>query len=149
MTAPAGRSASPGAKNSHLVLFDGVCGLCDASVQFLLRRDRRQRLIFAPLQGATAAEVLQRSGLMEEAQSVVLVLDYATSAESVHVKSQAVLLALRELGGLWALLSGLRLVPRPMRDVVYDWVVRHRYRWFGRFDACKVPAPEVAGRFLE
>ena len=132
-----------------LLLFDGVCALCDGSVRFLLRIDRRRRLRFAPLQGPTARAILVRHEITEKLDSLVLVRDHDTRTESLALRSTAVLLALSAIGGPWRLISWLRLVPRPIRDRVYDFVAKHRYRWFGKFETCRLPAPGEAERFLE
>lgn len=141
-------SAPPGALPQRLVLYDGVCGLCDRSVQFLLRHDRRRRFHYAPLQGETARALLARHGLGDGMGSFIYARGAGTPQERLHLRSAGALAVLADLGGGWRLLSGLRVVPRPLRDAVYDWVARHRYAWFGQFDACKVPAPEVRARFL-
>jgi len=144
VTAPGPAGGLP----SRLVLYDGVCGLCDRSVQFLLRHDRGGRFAFAPLQGDTARGILARHGLGDELGSFIFVRDAATPGERLHRRSAGALAVAGELGGAWRLLSALRVVPRPLRDAVYDWVARHRYRWFGKLEACKVPASEVRSRFL-
>ena len=131
-----------------LVLYDGVCGLCDRSVQFLLRRDRRAVFAFAALQGETAAAIRGRHSRLEGADSMVLVRDPGGPAEQVLVRSAAALQALGALGGFWRLVSWLRIVPRPLRDAVYDTIAKRRYRWFGKFDSCRLPAPGEAARFL-
>ena len=130
-----------------LVLYDGVCGLCDHTVQTLLRIDRNAILMFAPLQGDTAAEVRARHPEIAGADSIVFVLGGGVD-EKVYIKSGAVLRILGEIGGPWGLLALFQLVPRFIRDRVYDWVARNRYGWFGKFDACKIPAPAERARFL-
>jgi predicted DCC family thiol-disulfide oxidoreductase YuxK len=131
-----------------LLLYDGVCGLCDRTVQFLLARDVRGQLVFAPLQGPTAAAARLRLALPEDLASVVLVTDPGIASERAHLRSDAVLTALTRLGGAWVLVRALRIVPRPLRDALYDFVARRRYGWFGRFESCKLPSPEQAKRFL-
>jgi predicted DCC family thiol-disulfide oxidoreductase YuxK len=132
----------------QLVLYDGVCGLCDRSVRFLLEHDRQAALSFAPLQGATAAGVLRRWQLGEELASLVFVRDEGTPDERVFVRSSGVLRAIDALGGPWRIVAWLRIVPRPLRDALYDLVARHRYAWFGKLDTCALPAPETRARFL-
>lgn len=132
-----------------LVLYDGVCGLCDRTVQFLLRRDQCGALKFAPLQGPTAQTILaSHPDLGNGMKSLVLVRNANTENQVAYVRSAAVLLALRELGGVGRVLAWLGIVPRPIRDAVYDWIACHRYRWFGKFDACKLPPAEWHERFL-
>jgi predicted DCC family thiol-disulfide oxidoreductase YuxK len=128
-----------------IVFFDGVCNLCNGAVNFLIDRDRAGRLRFAPLQGRTFEAVRLANPWLGEVDSLVL-----ADAAGVHVRSAAALGLLRYLGGPWRLLGGLgRLIPRPLRDWLYDRVARGRYRWFGRRDACRLPTPELRARFLD
>lgn len=125
-----------------LVLFDGHCGLCDRSVQFLLRWDRHGRLHFAPLQGPTAAAYAPTPDPNDPGTFVLV------DEQGIHLRSDAALRTLAHLGPWWRGVLVLRLVPRPVRDAVYNWVARHRYQWFGRMDQCRVPTPGQAARFL-
>ena len=131
-----------------LVLYDGVCGLCDRSVQFLLREDRRALFTFAALQGETAAAIRRRHPGLDGADSMVLVRDAGGDREEVLMRSTAVLHTLALLGGKWRLVSWLRIVPRPLRDLAYDAIAKRRYRWFGKFESCRLPAAGEAARFL-
>ena len=135
-------------KASRLVLFDGICGLCARTVRFVLRHDRSGRFVYAPLQGETAAAVLARHSLASDLETMIYVADLDGPKERVFTKSDAVLTILGELGGLWSVVAMLRIVPRPIRDAVYGLVARYRYRWFGRFETCQLPAPEQRARFL-
>jgi predicted DCC family thiol-disulfide oxidoreductase YuxK len=133
----------------QLVLYDGVCGLCDRLVRFLLRVDRRRVLTFAPLQGETAAALRRREPRLAGVDSVVFVRDHDTPREQVFLRSRAAVEILAVLGGRWRLLSWpLRLVPPPLRAAAYDVIARRRYGWFGRFDSCRLPSPEERERFL-
>lgn len=123
-----------------LVFFDGVCGLCNGFVDFLVRHDRARRLRYAPLQGATAAHFER---LPRHLDSVVVV-----QGHRVLVKSDAALTVLARLGGVWRLSAAARVIPRFVRDAVYDLIARHRYGWFGQRGACRVPAPHEARWFL-
>jgi predicted DCC family thiol-disulfide oxidoreductase YuxK len=132
------------------VLFDGRCGLCDASVRWLLRRDRRGALRFAPLEGPLAAAVRARHPDLPSAdETMVLVERPATAAELVRVRSRAALEILVALGGAWRLLALLRAVPAFLLDPLYRFVARRRVRWFGRLPACRMPTAAERGRFLE
>lgn len=133
-----------------LLLYDGVCGFCDKFVRSLLRADRNKVLRFAPLQGPTAAPVLQRHGLAgDPVRTVILVFDAGGPAEKILLRSDAALRAYGLLGG-WRKAAGvlLALPPRALRDAVYDFIARRRYRWFGKFNACPIPPPEWRERFL-
>ncbi|RMH86196.1 MAG: thiol-disulfide oxidoreductase DCC family protein, partial [Calditrichaeota bacterium] len=133
-----------------LVLYDGVCGLCNRTVRWLLRIDRRGILCFAPLQSETAAAILLRHGMKpSRLETLVLVRDGGTPAERLYIRSQAALEICRELGGMWRIVSFLRIVPRPIGDALYNFIARRRYRWFGRHEQCPVPPPEVRQRFLD
>jgi predicted DCC family thiol-disulfide oxidoreductase YuxK len=133
------------------ILYDGVCGLCDRSVRWLLARDLRGAFRFAPLQGATAARVRSRHPALPPIdETMVLVESPESEAERVRVRSDAALAILARLGGGWQLLAALgRLVPPPLRDAVYRFVARRRKRWFGELTACKVPAAAERERFLD
>jgi predicted DCC family thiol-disulfide oxidoreductase YuxK len=126
------------------VYFDGYCGLCDRFVTFLVKRDRHRALRFAPLQGETAAGRFAEGRRRADDPASVIYED----AAGVHTRSTAALRALGALGGAWSLLRILELVPRVIRDAVYDWVARHRFRWFGRRESCRLPGPGEGEVFL-
>jgi predicted DCC family thiol-disulfide oxidoreductase YuxK len=134
-----------------ILLFDGVCGLCNRAVQFALRHDRRDRLRFAALESRLAKEVLARHGLDgTPLQSMVLVVDAGTAEERALVRSEAALRLLSELGGVWRWIASLgRLVPLGLRDRCYRAVADVRYRVFGRYESCPVPRPEDGNKFLD
>lgn len=129
----------------HIVLFDGVCNLCNASVQFLLKRDKKQRLHFASLQSDAAADLLRRHNYPQGADlNSIVFLD----GNKVYTESTAVLRICRHLGFPWNWMQAFLIVPVPVRDAVYRWIARNRYRWFGKKDQCMLPEPGVAARFL-
>ncbi len=129
-----------------VILFDGVCNLCNASVDFVVRHDPHARYRLAPLQSRLARELLaeyRRDGDVPE--SVVLV----EPGGRISFGSTAALRIARGLGFPLSLLYPLIIVPRPVRDFVYDWIARNRYRWFGRRETCRIPTPEERSRFLD
>lgn len=127
-----------------VILFDGVCGLCNRWVDFVLRRDDEARFRFAALQSDAGRRALRRAGLPPDfAASIVLV-----DADGVWMRSAAALRILRGLGAPYAWLYALVLVPRPVRDAVYRWIARNRYDWFGRRAECRLPSPAERERFL-
>jgi predicted DCC family thiol-disulfide oxidoreductase YuxK len=145
--APHGRMAEAGA---HLVLYDGECGLCDRLIQFLLSHDRRRVFRFAPLQGSTGRTMVRSAGRdPDEMTTFYVVADYQTPRSRLLTRSRAALFALEALGQPWSYLKVLRMLPRPFLDRAYDLVARHRYRWFGRRDACLLPDAEARDRFLD
>jgi len=132
------------ALDGPLVLYDGTCGLCNRSVQLILRHDRRGRFRFAALQSELGRALLARHGLPVDAlDTVVLVKD-----GRAWTKSAAALRIARGMDGPWPLLRAFAVVPRPVRDFFYDRLANNRYRIFGRVDACMLPPPEVRARFL-
>lgn len=127
-----------------LVLFDGVCNLCNRSVQTILRHDRQARFRFASLQSPLGEKLRDDLGIdREKVDSVILV-----EGGRWYKESDAALRIARGLGGLWKLFGVFRLVPRPLRDAAYRLIARNRYRWFGKTETCWVPTPELRGRFL-
>ncbi|MEO5656949.1 MAG: thiol-disulfide oxidoreductase DCC family protein [Nitrospiria bacterium] len=131
--------------SAPLVLFDGVCGLCTRTVRFVIHRDPRRRFRFAALQSPLGRRVLERAGLPVEEFATFVLLDET----GLHTRSTAALRVARRLSGPWRLLAVGLLIPKPIRDVVYDWVARRRYRLFGRLEACPIPPPEIRDRFVE
>jgi predicted DCC family thiol-disulfide oxidoreductase YuxK len=135
---------------AHLVLYDGVCGLCDHFVQFLLRIDGHDRLRFAALQGPIGTKILAEAGRAATALSTVIVVaDHGTAAERLLDRSDAALFAIASAGGLYRAARALRIIPRFIRDAAYDLIARWRYRIFGRFDACPIPGPATRAKFLD
>ena len=128
---------------------NGVCRLCDQTVQFLLAIDRNQVLSYAPLQGKTADLLAQRYPQSGDLTTMLFVESYGTDRERISSRSTGVLRMLARVGGVWSVVSWLRVVPAALRDWAYRTVARHRYRWFGRFEACKLPDAEVSARFLD
>jgi predicted DCC family thiol-disulfide oxidoreductase YuxK len=125
----------------RIILFDGVCNLCNGLVQFVLARDGAGKFRFASLQSAAAVRLLGSDGPVE---TIVLI-----EAGKTYIKSAAALRIARGLRFPWPILFGQVVVPGPLRDWIYDWVARNRYRWFGKRDACMLPTPQMRGRFLE
>jgi predicted DCC family thiol-disulfide oxidoreductase YuxK len=142
---PAGAAAA-----RPLILYDGVCGLCNRFNRFVLARDPGGRFQFAALQSRLAAEILARHGREpRDLDTLYLVLARGRPDERLLRKSDAALWILGALGGPWRLAGVLRAVPRAVRDFGYDLVARARYRLFGRYDACPLPAPQYRDRFLD
>ena len=130
-----------------VLLFDGVCNLCNGFVRFVVRFDHDGTFLFAPLQSAVARELFDRHGITtddEDFDTVVLVED-----GECYTKSTAALRVARRLDGPWPLAYPLVYLPERLRDGVYDLVARYRYRVFGQSDECQVPPPEVRERFTE
>jgi predicted DCC family thiol-disulfide oxidoreductase YuxK len=134
-----------------IVLYDGVCGLCNRLVRFILKRDRRDRFRFAALQSGLAREILQHHGRNPDTlDTVCLVRDCGLPTERVLTRNDAVIAVLEDLGGLWRVSAILfQLLPRRFRDWQYNLVARHRYRFFGKYEACPLPDTAVRRKFLD
>lgn len=137
-------------RGSLVVLYDGECVLCNTSVDCLLKLDTEKIFLFAPLQGETGRKVLQRHDRDPAVlDSMAYVRGFGTENETLYRKSTGVLMALADLGGFWRAVSWLRFVPRFIRDPVYDFVAKYRYRWFGQYNECRIPDSVDRERFLE
>jgi predicted DCC family thiol-disulfide oxidoreductase YuxK len=143
------RSAAMPSGSQTLVLYDGVCGLCNRLVRFLLRHDRRGQFRFAPLQSEFAQQILQEHDLASnDFDSVVVLPDFQQPAEQVLTRSHAALHAIGRLGGWWRIFAGARLVPPFLREALYRFIARRRYRVFGKYGECPLPRPEDRHKFL-
>jgi len=130
--------------SDHILLFDGVCNLCNGLVKFVIRNDRQGKIKFAPLQSLTGESLL--SGFFPDNEIVDTVIFIVK--DKLYFKSTAVLHLLRELGSGWRLFYGLIIIPVPVRDFFYNIIARSRYRIFGKMDTCMVPDQELEARFL-
>lgn len=140
---PASGKGGAAGQEHPVIFFDGFCGLCNTFVNFVLPRDRRRLFRFAPLQGETANERLDRQDVDDLGTLVLL------DEQGTHRRSAAVVRILKRLGGFWRLLAILLwVVPRPLRDLGYRVVARYRYRVFGKKEACRVPTAEEREHFL-
>ncbi len=128
-----------------LLLFDGICNLCNASIQFLLKIDRRNHLRFASLQSPKGQETLRRFALPLNPLPSVVFIDKGHA----HFRSTAVLLSLHRIGGPWTIFYVLIAIPRPLRDIVYNLIASNRFSLFGKRTECMVPTPDLKARFLE
>jgi predicted DCC family thiol-disulfide oxidoreductase YuxK len=127
-----------------IVLFDGVCNLCNSAVAFVIRNDPKRRFRFAALQSPVGQALLERYGLPTETLNSFVLIE----GEHVFTKSTAALRSARRLGYLWPLAFVFILVPRPLRDFCYDLVAKNRYRMFGKRESCMMPTPDLNARFL-
>lgn len=133
-----------------IVLYDGVCGLCNGLVQFLLKRDTHDRLRFASLQSDFSGLVLQRHGAdPQDLDTVYVVLDHDQPNERLLARSDAILHLAGELDGIWRLVTIGRFVPKALRDAMYKVVAGNRYRLFGKYETCMLPEPGQRAKFIE
>jgi len=137
-------------ETNPIVLYDGVCGLCNHLVQFILKRDRHDRFRFASLQSDFTREVLTRRGVdPDDLDTVYVIRRHAQPDEKLLGRSDAILYMLEQLGGVWKLMTVGRILPRVFRDAVYKIVARNRYRVFGKHESCMLPEPKHRAKFLD
>lgn len=129
-------------EGNPILLFDGVCNLCNNTVDFIIRRDRKKTLLFASLQSSFGQEI--KSILHKDIDSIVFIED-----SKLFIKSEAALKIAAYLGFPYNLLLIGKILPKKWRDKSYDYVARNRYKWFNRKDSCRIPAPEERNRFIE
>jgi predicted DCC family thiol-disulfide oxidoreductase YuxK len=130
-------------QDKPILLFDGVCNLCNGFVNFAIAHDPHAKLLFAALQSETGQRLIQKYAIPNDLRSFIFV-------EQNHYdeKSTAILKVLKRLHGAWPLLFGLMIVPTPIRNAVYDFIAKNRYRWFGKETHCRIPTEETKRRFL-
>lgn len=132
--------------DKKIILFDGVCNLCNSSVQFVIKRDKKDRFRYAALQSDIGKQLVQERNIdSRQVDSIILI----EPGVAYYTKSDAALEIAKDLGGFWSLLVVFQWVPTSIRNAVYDFVARNRYKWFGKKEACMVPTPELKAKFLE
>lgn len=127
-----------------LLFFDGICNLCNSSVQTIIKKDRHQKFKFASIQSDAAKEILlQFDNFNSDIDSIILI-----NNNQIYYKSSAILRVCKILGGVYSFLIIFWLIPKPIRDWMYDFVAKNRYRWFGKRESCMLPSVELKDRFL-
>ena len=132
-------------KQHPLLLFDGVCNLCNGFVQFVIRRDPKGVFRFTALQSEVAQELLTEREVENRTDLDTVIL---IEKGKVYTHSDVALRVVRRMPGLWPLFGVFRIIPKFLRDAIYNWVARNRYRWFGKRESCMIPTPELKARFL-
>lgn len=130
--------------NQPIILFDGVCNFCNSAVNFVIKRNAKANIFYTPMQSDAGQKILKQNNLpANDMQSFVFV-----DKGKVYRQSTAALKVCRYLRGLWPLCYGLIIVPPFIRDGIYNWIAKNRYKWFGVRQECMIPSPEVKQRFL-
>ncbi len=132
-------------KPEHIILFDGVCNLCNTAVQFVIRRDPGAKFVYASLQGSAGQELLKEYHLSSNDFHSFVYIEKGRA----FTKSTGALRVCKQLRGFSRLLYGFIIVPKFIRDRVYDWVARNRFKWFGKRNECMIPTLELKARFLD
>jgi predicted DCC family thiol-disulfide oxidoreductase YuxK len=129
---------------NHIILFDGVCNLCNSSVQFIIKHDKKDKFRFASLQSDFGKELIKKYQIdTSKTDSVIYVYD-----NKAHTQSMAALKIVRQLNGAWPILYIFIIVPSFIRNWIYNYVAKNRYKWFGKKESCMIPNPELKSRFL-
>ncbi|MDF2065388.1 DCC1-like thiol-disulfide oxidoreductase family protein [Bacillus sp. Cr_A10] len=126
-----------------IVLFDGECNFCDASVQFIIARDPKVFFQFAALQSDIGRELKIKHLIPEKLNSVLVIED-----NTVYDSSDAAIFICKHLKGLWKVFYVFKIIPKTFRDILYKFVANNRYKWFGKKESCTIPSPEMRNRFL-
>ena len=132
--------------DKKIVLFDGVCNLCDSAVQFIIKHDKKDNFRFASLQSETGKKLVEERGLdPEEIDSIILIVP----GVAYYRKSTAALEISRDLSGGYSLLKNFLVIPSNLRDGIYDYVAKNRYKWYGKKEHCMIPTPDLKSKFLD
>lgn len=133
-------------KDKKIILFDGVCNLCNGAIQFIIKRDKKDTFRYAALQSEIGVQLIKERAIdTTKVDSIILI----EPGVAYFTKSDAALNIAKGFGGGWKLLSIFTWIPKSFRDVIYDLIARNRYKWFGRKDACMIPTPELQAKFLD
>jgi predicted DCC family thiol-disulfide oxidoreductase YuxK len=127
-----------------IILFDGVCNFCNSAVNFTLKRNKKANICFAPLQSEAGQKLLQQYNLPANEMRSFIIIENGI----IYKQSTAALKVCRHLRGLWPLCYGFIIIPKFIRDGIYNWIARNRYKWFGMRQSCMIPTPEVKARFI-
>lgn len=133
--------------NKQVILFDGVCNLCNSSVLFVIKRDKADKFLFAPLQGEFGQQLINEFNIDTTKTDSILLFN--NEKRKVHSKSTAALRVASHLGFPLNLVVVFYIIPKFIRDWIYDFVAKNRYKWFGKKEACMIPTPELKSKFLD
>ena len=128
-----------------IIVFDGVCVLCNRSVHFIIMHDTQKLFRLVSMQATVGQQLLRDHGLDSDDPSSLLLIDES----GAHTDTDAIIRVVCRFGGVWKLISIMRIVPPDLRDLAYRWVAKNRYHWFGKRETCMVPTPDIAERFIQ
>jgi predicted DCC family thiol-disulfide oxidoreductase YuxK len=135
---------------SHIILYDGVCGLCNSYVKFVVRHDKSQKFLFASLQSDFAYRALSKHNRNpKDLNTVFVIVDYGLKSERLLVRAKAAIYVRSELGHAWRLFALFNLLPDTILDAVYNLIAKYRYHWFGKYESCQMPDTATSTRFIE
>ncbi|WP_294819348.1 thiol-disulfide oxidoreductase DCC family protein [uncultured Flavobacterium sp.] len=132
-------------KDKKIILFDGICNLCDATVQFIIKRDKKDVFRFVALQSALGQEIIGHIGLdISKTDSIILY----EPGHAYYYKADAAIKIAKQLGGVFPLMGAFSILPKWLSNKVYDYVAKNRYKWYGKKNECMIPTPEMKAKFL-
>ncbi|HQE33596.1 MAG TPA: thiol-disulfide oxidoreductase DCC family protein [Flavobacterium alvei] len=132
-------------KNKKIILFDGVCNLCNSAVQFVIRHDKKDVFLFVALQSELGQDILNHIGINPKNIDSIILYEPGIA---YYYKSQAAIEIARNLGGFWHFGTIFRIIPTPIANQLYDYVAKNRYKWYGKKESCMMPTPELKSKFL-
>lgn len=132
-------------QNKKIILFDGVCNLCDSSVQFIIKKDKKDIFRFVALQSELGITILKHIGISTSNLDSIVLYE---PGEAYYDKAEAVLKIAKSFGGLYTLLSVFSFLPKVLNDTIYDYIAKNRYKWYGKKESCMMPTPEISAKFL-
>ncbi|POY40647.1 thiol-disulfide oxidoreductase [Flavobacterium alvei] len=132
-------------KNKKIILFDGVCNLCNSAVQFVIRHDKKDVFRFVALQSELGQDILNHIGINPKNIDSIILYEPGIA---YYYKSQAAIEIARNLGGFWHFGTIFRIIPTPIANQLYDYVAKNRYKWYGKKESCMMPTPELKSKFL-
>jgi predicted DCC family thiol-disulfide oxidoreductase YuxK len=132
-------------KNKKIILFDGVCNLCNSWVQFVIKNDKKDAFRFVALQSDLGQEIIHYIGI--GSQNIDSIILYQPTV-AYYYKSSAVLEIAKILGGIYSLVWIFKIIPKDVRDAMYDYIAKNRYKWYGKKESCMIPTPEIKAKFL-
>lgn len=132
-------------QDKKIILFDGVCNLCDSSVQFIIRHDKKDIFRFVALQSEIGLEIIKHIGIDTSKIDSILLYE---PGKAYYYKAQAALKIAKELGGIYTAISWFSILPNFLTNKVYDYIAKNRYKWYGKKEACMIPTPELKAKFL-
>ncbi|MDQ7960962.1 thiol-disulfide oxidoreductase DCC family protein [Flavobacterium lindanitolerans] len=131
--------------DKKIILFDGVCNLCDSSVQFIIKHDKKDTFRFVALQSEIGLEIINHIGIDTSKIDSILLYE---PGKAYYYKAQAALKIAKELGGIYTAISWFSILPNFLTNTVYDYIAKNRYKWYGKKEACMIPTPELKAKFL-
>lgn len=133
-------------KDKKIILFDGICNLCDNTVQFLIKRDTKDVFRFVAIQSDPGQQIIKHIGIDTSKTDSIILYE---PGHAYYYKAEAALKIAKELGGVYSLLSLFTILPKGFSNIIYDYVARNRYKWYGKKEACMIPTPEMKAKFLD